>query len=209
MRTSGGLTQAAASRVTLALLQCTGTLCGRLRNLIGKCCGACIRSRSTASRANGAKGHHARYLQIFRIIQQRNREIARLFDNPRRSHALTMLAEIRSQGLLTEDEFVQSEPRNARCHSNAARRGMKLHMATRSRFSTSTVTDSEYLVPWLSAERTPGLQPHQPAGEGLHDLRIEDPRDNPGVLESARASLLRESPQGQRPLPLRLLGQCP
>jgi hypothetical protein len=29
---------------------------------------------------------------------------------------------------------------------------MKLLMATRSRFSTSTVIDSEYFVPWLSAE---------------------------------------------------------
>src|SRR5262249_25817925 len=62
---------------------------------------------------DGEKSHHARYLQIFRIIKQSDVEIARLFDNPRRSHALTMLAQIRSQGLLTEDEFFQSEPRNA------------------------------------------------------------------------------------------------
>jgi hypothetical protein len=59
---------------------------------------------------DGAKGHHARYLEIFRIIQQRDREIARLLDNPRRSHALTMLAQIRSQGLLTEDEFSSLSP---------------------------------------------------------------------------------------------------
>ena len=59
---------------------------------------------------DGAKGHHARYLQIVRIIQKRDRELARLFDNPRRSHALTMLAEIRSQGLLTEDEFFSLSP---------------------------------------------------------------------------------------------------
>lgn len=59
---------------------------------------------------DGAKGHHARYLQIFRIIPQRDREIAGLFDNPRRSHALTMLAETRSEGLLTEDEFSSLNP---------------------------------------------------------------------------------------------------
>jgi len=59
---------------------------------------------------DGAKGHHARYLQIFRIIRQRDREIARLFDSPRRSHALTILAQIRSQGLLTEDEFSSLSP---------------------------------------------------------------------------------------------------
>jgi hypothetical protein len=54
---------------------------------------------------DGATSHHARYLQIFRILPQRDREMARLFDNPRRSHALTMLAQIRSQGLFREDEF--------------------------------------------------------------------------------------------------------
>jgi hypothetical protein len=59
---------------------------------------------------DGATSHHARYLQIFRILQQRDREMARLFDNPRRSHALTMLAQIRSQGLLTEDEFSSLSP---------------------------------------------------------------------------------------------------
>ena len=59
---------------------------------------------------DGAKSHHARYLQLFKIIKDRDREIARLFDNPRRSHALTMLAQIRSQGLLTEDEFSSLSP---------------------------------------------------------------------------------------------------
>jgi hypothetical protein len=46
----------------------------------------------------------------FRIIKESDRDIARLFDNPRRSHALTMLAQIRSQGLLTEDEFSSLSP---------------------------------------------------------------------------------------------------
>lgn len=59
---------------------------------------------------DGANGHHARYVQIFRIMQQRDREIARIFDNPRRSQALTMLALIRSHGLLTEDEFSSLSP---------------------------------------------------------------------------------------------------
>ncbi len=39
---------------------------------------------------------------------------------------------------------------------------MKLHMATRSRFSTSTVIDSEYLVPWLSAEGPLAYSPTKP-----------------------------------------------
>jgi hypothetical protein len=48
---------------------------------------------------------HERYLEIFKIIGERDREIARLFNETRRSRALTMLAQIRSEGLLTEEEF--------------------------------------------------------------------------------------------------------
>jgi hypothetical protein len=46
-----------------------------------------------------ANCYHARSLQIFGIIQQGELEIARLFDNRRRSHTLTTLAQIRSQGV--------------------------------------------------------------------------------------------------------------
>ena len=59
---------------------------------------------------DGATSHHARYLQILRILQQRDRAMARLFDNPRHSHALTMLAQIRWQGLLTEAKFSSLSP---------------------------------------------------------------------------------------------------
>jgi hypothetical protein len=52
-----------------------------------------------------AKSYHARYLEIFELIQQDNQKLAHMFDNPRRSQAFMMLAQIRSQGLLTEDEF--------------------------------------------------------------------------------------------------------
>jgi len=97
------------------------TLCGRLRNLIGKCCRECIRSCSNASASvvlaeidrasrDGATSPYARYLQIFRIPQPRDREMARLFDNPRRAHALTMQAQIRSQGLRTQDELSRLSP---------------------------------------------------------------------------------------------------
>jgi hypothetical protein len=39
---------------------------------------------------------------------------------------------------------------------------MNLLMAARSRFSTSTVIDSEYLVPWLSAEGPLACIPTKP-----------------------------------------------
>jgi hypothetical protein len=54
---------------------------------------------------NRPQSAHQRYLDIFRIIEQRDRDIARLFNDPRRSRALTILAGIRSEGLLTDAEF--------------------------------------------------------------------------------------------------------
>ena len=53
---------------------------------------------------------HQRYLDIFNIVEERDREIARIFNDPRRSHALTMLARIHSEGLLTADEFSSLSP---------------------------------------------------------------------------------------------------
>lgn len=52
-----------------------------------------------------SRSHQARYLEIFELIRRRDRDIARLFDDPRRSRALTMLTEMRSERLLTEEEF--------------------------------------------------------------------------------------------------------
>jgi hypothetical protein len=53
---------------------------------------------------------HQRYLGIFKIVEQRDREMAIIFNDPKRSNALTMLARIRSEGLLTEDEFSSLTP---------------------------------------------------------------------------------------------------
>jgi hypothetical protein len=49
-------------------------------------------------------------LDIFEIVERRDRQMARIFDNPKRSNALTMLAQMRSQGLLMEDEYFSSSP---------------------------------------------------------------------------------------------------
>jgi hypothetical protein len=54
---------------------------------------------------NRGQSTHQRYLDVFKIIEQRDREMAKIFNDPRRSNALTMLARIRSDGLLTENEF--------------------------------------------------------------------------------------------------------
>ena len=59
---------------------------------------------------NGAQSPHQRYLDIFKIVERRDREMASLFNDPRRSTALTMLARIRAAGFLTEDEFCRLTP---------------------------------------------------------------------------------------------------
>jgi hypothetical protein len=59
---------------------------------------------------NRTQRAHQRYLNIFKIVEQRDRDIARLFNDPRRSQALTMLAAIRSEGLLSDDEFSALSP---------------------------------------------------------------------------------------------------
>jgi hypothetical protein len=64
---------------------------------------------------NGAQSSHQRYLDIFKIVERRDREMARIFNDPKRSNALMILARIRSTELLTDDEFATLSPetRNA------------------------------------------------------------------------------------------------
>jgi hypothetical protein len=59
---------------------------------------------------NSAQSPHQRYLDIFKIIELRDREMASIFNDPKHSNALTMLAQIRAAGLLTEDEFSRLSP---------------------------------------------------------------------------------------------------
>ena len=59
---------------------------------------------------DNAQSAHQRHFEIFKIIEQRDREMASIFDDPKRSNALTMLARIRAAGMLTEDEFSRLSP---------------------------------------------------------------------------------------------------
>jgi len=59
---------------------------------------------------NSTESASQRYRDIFRIVERRDRDIARLFNDLRRSQGLMMLARIRSEGLLTEDEFSSLSP---------------------------------------------------------------------------------------------------
>jgi hypothetical protein len=53
--------------------------------------------------------------KIFKLIQRGDRDVARPSEDPRRSRALTMLAQVRSEGLSTEGESSTSsqQPRSA------------------------------------------------------------------------------------------------
>ncbi len=53
------------------------------------------------------KTSHARYLAAWRVMNDRNNELAAAFDNPRRSAALEQLLLMRSHKLLTDEEMAQ------------------------------------------------------------------------------------------------------
>jgi len=51
-----------------------------------------------------------RYIEIYRVIQRRDRELARAFDAPRRSQATMQLAVISSLELVTQEELSRLTP---------------------------------------------------------------------------------------------------
>lgn len=50
---------------------------------------------------------HERYLNIFKLIQDRDKQIALAFDRLSRSNALYKLTEMRRENLLTDQEFAE------------------------------------------------------------------------------------------------------
>ena len=56
------------------------------------------------------KSAHDRYIEIYRLLQRRDRELARAFDAPRRSQATSQLALISSLALLTPEELSRFTP---------------------------------------------------------------------------------------------------
>jgi hypothetical protein len=61
--------------------------------------------------ADPAKSSHERYLAVYRLLQDRDDQLADALNNPRRSAALVQLARIRAMGLLTEEEFARFSDR--------------------------------------------------------------------------------------------------
>lgn len=55
--------------------------------------------------AGDEKTSHERYLDVYALIKERDKDLAYMFDNPRRSTALEQLLIIQSRKLLTDEEL--------------------------------------------------------------------------------------------------------
>jgi hypothetical protein len=60
--------------------------------------------------SDASKTPHQQYLDVFAVIRDRNKELATLFDDMRRSTARFQLSLIHSRGLLTDDEVQRFSP---------------------------------------------------------------------------------------------------
>ena len=54
---------------------------------------------------NNSASYHARYLDLFKLIERRDNDIARAFNDPKRSNIVLQLSAIVAHGLLTRDEL--------------------------------------------------------------------------------------------------------
>ncbi|SPF41609.1 conserved hypothetical protein [Syntrophobacter sp. SbD1] len=57
--------------------------------------------------AETGQSSHQRYLAVFKLIERMDKKLGDTFDDPRRSTALLQLMLMRSQDLLTEEEFAR------------------------------------------------------------------------------------------------------
>ena len=53
---------------------------------------------------------HARYVQLYQLLQQRDRELASAFDDLRRSTAALCFRQMRHLGLVTDEELTELSP---------------------------------------------------------------------------------------------------
>jgi hypothetical protein len=54
---------------------------------------------------DGSRSHHSRYLDVFRLLQTRDEELAHAFNDARRSRMIIQLAAIHAHGLLAPNEL--------------------------------------------------------------------------------------------------------
>jgi hypothetical protein len=60
--------------------------------------------------ADTSKTHHERYGSIYELVKRRDRELARAFDDLRRSTAIIQIGIIASYDLLTDEELAEFSP---------------------------------------------------------------------------------------------------
>lgn len=60
--------------------------------------------------ADGSLSAHDRYLQVYRLVERKDLELAGAFDNPRRSQAIAQLARMQALDLLTPEELSRFTP---------------------------------------------------------------------------------------------------
>lgn len=58
-----------------------------------------------AAASADSKPFHARYIDVYALVQQRDEQIANTFNDLRRSTAIISLASMRSLGLITDEEL--------------------------------------------------------------------------------------------------------
>ena len=61
-------------------------------------------------RMDEARSHHERYLDIYRLLQDRDEELAQAFNDPRRSRMIRQLAAIHAYRLLEPHELARFTP---------------------------------------------------------------------------------------------------
>ncbi len=61
-------------------------------------------------RLDPSRTHHERYLDVFRLLQNRDEQLAHAFNDPRRSRMIVQLAAIRAYGPLEPDEVAGFTP---------------------------------------------------------------------------------------------------
>ncbi len=69
-------------------------------------CGGVLEELRSVSQ-DGSRSHHERYLAVFRLLQDRDKQLAHAFDQPARSRMIVQLASIRALGLLSADELAR------------------------------------------------------------------------------------------------------
>ena len=79
------------------------------KSLLQRFCQNVLDEAVAAAQAS-AGSPHDRYLRVYRLIQKRDKEIGRIFNDFRRSTALLQLLNMRRSGLLTDEDLSVFSP---------------------------------------------------------------------------------------------------